>query len=236
MKSIIMEEVSEKAGKSMLLTEVNKQILKKFDSFIIGEDHPCIMAQTVFSMDQVILNSYSDFGSVQTAKDIINDLAEYVSNYDFESNDFKTFLAVFPDSPNFSEIEFEKVLWEQLKNLHKVDDKNWDPEVSPDPESEHFSFSLCGRAFFIVGMHPGSSRKARQSPYPSIAFNLHWQFEKLREMGTYENVRDKIRERDRELQGNSNPMLEDFGNSSEAKQYSGRKVSEEWKCPFHNSK
>ena len=25
----------------------------------------------------------------------------------------------------------------------------------------------------------------------------------------------------------------DFGNNSEAKQYSGRKVDKEWKCPFH---
>jgi uncharacterized protein len=58
----------------------------------------------------------------------------------------------------------------------------------------------------------------------------------LREMGSYHTVRDKIRDRDTQLQGNINPMLEDFGESSEAKQYSGRKVGEEWKCPFLNSK
>nr|WP_198029953.1 guanitoxin biosynthesis heme-dependent pre-guanitoxin N-hydroxylase GntA [Christiangramia salexigens] len=208
---------------------------KAFEDFIIKDNHPCIMAQTVFSMDQVELNSYSNFGSTETAKQLIQDLEKYISNYDFESNDFKTFLAVFPDSPDYSEIEFENQLWKQLKNLHLVDDAEWDPEVSRDPEDEHFSFSLGGRAFYIVGMHPGASRKARQSPHPAIAFNLHWQFEKLREMGSYEKVRDKIRERDEKLQGNINPMLEDFGSNSEARQYSGRAVGKKWKCPFHNS-
>ncbi len=210
-----------------------KKLQKEFRSFILEEDHPCIMAQTVFSMDDVELHSYEDFGSLETTRKIIADLDAYVKNYDFESNDFRTFLAVFPDSPEYSEIEFEKQLWEQLQNLHEVDKADWDKEVSPDPANEHFSFSLSGKAFYIVGMHPGASRKARQSPYTAIAFNLHWQFEKLREMGTYENVRDKIRERDEELQGNINPMLEDFGKKSEAKQYSGRAVDEEWKCPFH---
>src|SRR5690606_40704217 len=105
-----------------------------------------------------------------------------------------------------------------------------------DPENDNFSFSLGGKAFYMVGLHPNSSRKARQSPVPAIAFNLHWQFEKLREMGAYYTVRDKIRERDKDLQGSINPMLEDFGETSEARQYSGRKVGEEWKCPFLSGK
>ncbi|MCG9970504.1 guanitoxin biosynthesis heme-dependent pre-guanitoxin N-hydroxylase GntA [Christiangramia crocea] len=213
-----------------------KMLKRQFEDFILENDHPCVMAQTVFSMEQVELHAYKDFGSAGAARKLIKDLEEYVAGYDFESNDFRTFLAVFPDSPNYSEIEFEKRLWKQLKALNEADKCDWDARVSSDPESEHFSFSIAGRAFYIVGMHPGASRKARQSPCTAIAFNLHWQFEKLREMGTYETVRDKIRERDKELQGNINPMLEDFGKRSEARQYSGREVGDDWKCPFHHSK
>ena len=126
------------------------------------------------------------------------------------------------------------MLWKQLQLLHEADDQEWDKSVSNDPENSNFSFSLAGKAFYMVGMHPHSSRKARQSPVPALAFNLHWQFEKLREMGTYQTVRDKIRERDTELQGDINPMLQDFGENSEARQYSGRKVDGDWKCPFHH--
>lgn len=210
-----------------------KQIYQEFEDFVIEKSHPCVMAQTVFSMDQVSLNTYSKLGSIDSACQIISDLKDYIEDYDFESNDFYTFIAVFKGTQNYTEEEFEKALWEQLRLINKVDDKDWDPEVSADPESNKFSFSIAGKAFYVVGMHPGSSRMARQTPYPAIAFNLHCQFEKLREMGSYEVVKNRIRDRDRALQGTINPMLENFGKDSEAKQYSGRKVDEKWKCPFH---
>lgn len=209
---------------------------EEYDDFILGKDHPCLMAQTVFSMDQVDYHEYEKFGSRETAQAILKDLQQYIENYNFESNDFLTFLAVFKGKKEYSEEEFEKLLWQQLQYIHEEDDSPWDESVKPDPEDPDFSFSIGGKAFYIVGMHPNSSRKARQAPYPTLTFNLHWQFEKLREMNTYKTVRDKIRERDIELQGNINPMLEDFGERSEARQYSGRKVGDEWKCPFLHKK
>jgi FPC/CPF motif-containing protein YcgG len=64
-------------------------------------------------------------------------------------------------------------------------------------------------------------------------FNAHHQFEKLREEGRYARMQEVIRCRERNLQGTLNPNLADFGTSSEARQYSGRPVEEEWRCPFH---
>ena len=231
---LVKEGKNEK--ESVVSDESEKDLKKDFRDFIVTENHPCVMAQTVFSMDHVDFHTYEELGTRDAAKEILEDLKKYISNYDFESNDFFTFVAAFKDSRTFSEEEFEKLLWQQLNFLHEVDDTAWDKNVSDDPRDGNFSFSLGGRAFYIVGLHPNSSRKARQSPYPAMAFNLHWQFEKLREMGTYHTVRNKIRERDSELQGSINPMLRDFGETSEARQYSGRKVGEEWKCPFLNQK
>lgn len=212
----------------------DEKIKEKFTDFILEEDHPCVMAQTVFSMDKVDFQVYENFGSKQTAVALSRDLKSYIAKYDFDSPDFFTFIAAFEGRKDFTEEQFEALLWKQLQFLHEVDDQPWDPTVSSDPANPNFSFSIGGKAFYMVGLHPNSSRKARQSPFPTIAFNLHWQFEKLREMGAYGNVRDKIRERDFELQGSNNPMLEDFGETSEARQYSGRKVGEAWRCPFHS--
>ena len=113
-----------------------------------------------------------------------------------------------------------------------MDTYDWDPSVSKHLNDNNYSFSIVGRAFYIVGMHPNSSRKARQMPYATLVFNLHSQFEKLREMGAYNQVRNRIRNRDIKLQGTINPMLKDFGQESEAKQYSGRKVEKNWECPY----
>lgn len=229
-----MEVIKETRKSGLQAVYDEDKIKKEYDHYILENDHPCIMAKTVFSMDEVELKVYEDIGTIKTARKILKDIKSYLSEYDFESNDFKTLMVAFPDSPKYSEIAFEKLLWKQLEAIHQVDDVAWDEAVSKDPSDQNFSFSIAGKAFYIVGLHPGSSRIARRSPYATITFNLHWQFEKLREMGSYEKVRDKIRERDRELQGEMNPMLEDFGSSSEAKQYSGRAVDEEWKCPFHH--
>lgn len=224
------------SAEKIKISAEDQEIQNEFRDFILEKNHPCLMAQTVFTMNKVDFHVYENFGSKNTSAKILKDIKEYLKKYDFESNEFLTFFAVFKDRKNYSEEQFEQLLWKQLQFLHELDDQPWDPAVSSDPENKDFSFSINGKAFYMVGLHPNSSRIARQSPYPALAFNLHWQFERLREMGTYQTVRDKIRERDTELQGSVNPMLEDFGTSSEAKQYSGRKVGEEWKCPFLQAK
>jgi hypothetical protein len=46
-------------------------------------------------------------------------------------------------------------------------------------------------------------------------------------------MKEIVRERDFKLQGSLNPNLSNFGEQSEARQYSGRAVETDWKCPFH---
>ena len=65
---------------------------------------------------------------------------------------------------------------------------------------------------------------------PVIVFNLHEQFVELREHGKFDKVRDTIQSRDKQLQGSVNPMSADHGDQSEAAQYSGRHVGDEWAC------
>lgn len=211
-------------------------IQEEFKSFIIDGKHPCVMANTVFALDDFHLHLYKSLGSKTAAKKLLKDLRDYIEEYDFSDNKFKAFIAVFPEMALESEKEFENLLWQQLQIIHDEDPVAWDNRVSNNPEHNEFSFSIGGRAFYVIGMHPKSSRMARRSPYPTLVFNLHWQFEKLREMGVYQKVRDKIRKRDAALQGTINPVLEDFGDRSEARQYSGRNVESDWKCPFHSKK
>jgi FPC/CPF motif-containing protein YcgG len=63
-------------------------------------------------------------------------------------------------------------------------------------------------------------------------FNPHAQFERLRSAGHFERLQRAIRDREMALQGSLNPNLADFGELSEARQYSGRPTESEWRCPF----
>ena len=213
-----------------------EKIFQEFEDFILLKNHPCLMAQSVVSSRHLNFHVYDEFGTRETAERILQDLHAYLEAYNSSSDLVYSFLAVFKGRKNYSETEFEQLLWQQLQYLHEADKTPWDNDVDQDPESPDFSFSLGGKAFYMVGMHPNSSRKSRQAPYPAIAFNLHLQFEKLREKKRYEKVKQKIRERDIALQGDINPMLQDFHEASEARQYSGRKVGEDWKCPFLHKK
>ena len=204
------------------------------EDFIVSKNHPCLMAQTVFKNDHFIIKEYyENLGSPKHTRRLLKDLYLYLEKYDYSNPEPYTFIAAFPNQTEISEERFEELLWQEMQQLHVCDEKDWDRSVSANPQDPDFSFSVGGQAFYVVGMHPGSSRLARQAPVTLIAFNLHRQFEQLRKMHTYERVRDLIRQRDKQLQGHINPMLQDFGTSSEARQYSGRAVSKSWKCPFH---
>ena len=92
--------------------------------------------------------------------------------------------------------------------------------------------SAGGKGFFVIGMHPGASRLARRFQCPVLVFNLHSQFEQLRADGRYDKLRSTIVARDIAFSGSGNPMLATYGQRSEARQYSGRRVDDDWVCPF----
>ncbi len=141
-----------------------------------------------------------------------------------QRKEFQTFIAVFDGPRDLSERTFEAALWDRLQSLHNIDMANgtrWSGAADPDPASPHFSMSIAGTPYFIVGMHPNASRPARRFDYPLMVFNSHDQFEALRSDGRYQRMKSVIRDRDSDLAGNINPMLDEFGTTSEARQYSG---------------
>ena len=96
------------------------KVYDAFQDFITTNDHPCIMAKTVFSMNMVHLKTYKNLANLNQTKHLYRDLKSYIESYDFESNKFETFIAVFPNSPEFTETEFEEQLWMQLNQLNTV--------------------------------------------------------------------------------------------------------------------
>ena len=162
-------------------------------------------------------------------------LLDLARSYRAEPKLFQSLVVLFEDDDGLDEEAFEGVLWQRLASLSAKD--AWlgqvpDPKVSGDPDSPHFSLSFGGEGFFVVGLHPQASRPARRFERPALVFNLHDQFEQLRAQGRYEKLRTAIVQRDIALAGSANPMLARHGTVSEARQYSGRLVGNDWKCPF----
>lgn len=210
--------------------KINQEFIERIDA----TDYPCVGAKSALHNKQYRLGSYGKMGEPDTTLRLAEALRTYIAETISSNSRYMTMVAVFDDEVT-SEIDFEQKLWTQLQALHDVDrDTAWDPTVSNNPQDPNFSFSFNGSAFFVVGLHPDASRKARKFSKTAMAFNLHHQFEKLREDGIYEKMKKVIRERETTFDGGINPMLTDHGQGLEAPQYSGRKVDAGWKCPFHH--
>jgi uncharacterized protein len=207
---------------------------RKFRELVMAPEFPCLGAKAAFNDETYALAVYPELGSDESTAGLSHDLVEfheYQCKLDRE-NRYATFIAIFREPMAIDEAQFEELLWRQLRQLHRADICDWDRNVSTDPSDPQFSFSFAGQAFYVVGMHPNSSRVARRFPWPTLVFNPHEQFERLRADGKWKRMQQAIRARDVALQGSINPMLSDFGEESEARQYSGRAVADDWVAPF----
>lgn len=203
-----------------------------FRAFVLDPHYPCVGARSAVHNNSYRLGVYDALGSAAATAALARDLATFTRDIDQIDGPFATFVALFTGPQDAGEQSFERALWSQLQALHEADAAPWDSSVSSDPDDPHFSFSYAGTAYFIVGLHPGSARLSRQFPWPALVFNPHAQFERLRETGKYERMQAVVRDKERALQGDINPALDDFGGDSEARQYSGRQVEPDWHAPF----
>jgi FPC/CPF motif-containing protein YcgG len=205
-----------------------------FRSFVLDERYPCLAARSALNRNTYRFGAYERIDDDDVTKGLMRDLYAFVAERRGIGESFSTFIACFREMTSGGEHGFEKALWSQLERLHALDSTlhPWDPSVSDDPNDPTFSFSLAGNAFFVVGLNPEASRAARRFAWPTLVFNAHAQFEKLKGDGQFVSLQSKIRERDIALQGSINANLADFGHHSEARQYAGREVEPGWRCPF----
>ncbi len=207
---------------------------RDFRIHISGEDFSCVGAKAALNGSIFRLGFYDRMNAPETSAVLAHDLRIFAAEQKKSSSNYASFAAIFAAPTVENEKAWEDSLWAQLENLHKLDGGSiWDSSVSSDPEDVKFSFSFAETGFFIVGLHPHSSRLARRFSRATMIFNPHAQFDRLRENGQYGRMQKTIRAREMKLQGSLNPNLSNFGTQSEARQYSGRAVEEDWKCPFH---
>lgn len=215
-----------------------ESLSEQFLQFIDEDSFPCVGAKAALARNEIHVHEFGSMNEPDSTADLLDQLGEFVEMMDFSAGDTSkvhSFVAIFNEPVIEDELHFENLLWTQLYSLHLLDvhrGAEAATDISSNPDSPQFSLSLAGHPFFVIGLHPESSRLARQFKRPVLVFNSHRQFERLREDGRYQKMQKATRKRDVALQGSINPNLADFGINSEARQYSGREVGPEWKCPY----
>ncbi|HLT80804.1 MAG TPA: guanitoxin biosynthesis heme-dependent pre-guanitoxin N-hydroxylase GntA [Cyclobacteriaceae bacterium] len=214
--------------------KTTNSIIDEYLLHLRSRGFPCIAAQAAVARNHVRCLVTSDMESAQDDRRILKFLHSFVDDYRKAETPYHSAAVIFRTPEIRDEWMFDRLLWTRLNALADLDHQMYahDPRVDDDPESSRFSFSLKEEAFFIIGLHPASRRKARVFPYPTLVFNAHQEFEKLRKANRYETMKRAVRKRDMTYSGSVNPMLGDFGNASETRQYSGIHYKSDWKCPL----
>ena len=224
----------------MLVDDITRDTARE-ELFAAIADHgfPCLGAKSALARGTLkVIVGHSILSGWDDVR-IHSELLEWAEAYRRDPEGLRSLAIVFEGPDDLGEQDFEDAIWERLQSLADKDEwrgQDYDSRVSPDPKDPHFSLSFGGEGFFVVGLHPNASRPARRVPRPTMIFNLHDQFERLRQQGRYERMRETILTRDKALAGDINPMLSRFGDISEARQYSGRQVSDDWTCPFFDKR
>lgn len=198
---------------------------------------PCVGAKSAAARGMLSIVQARSLTSAWDDLRIHRALLEWSWRYRSEEGGLRSLAVIFDGPEDLDERAFEDAMWDRLQSF--ADKDAWlgqtpDARVSGDPDDPHFSLSFGGQAYFVVGLHPQASRPARRFRRPAMVFNLHDQFERLRAEGKFEGMRAKIIARDVALAGTPNPMLERHGDASAARQFSGRAVDDDWRCPFRD--
>ena len=210
-------------------------IIEEYKSFISSKTFSCIAAKAALGREQIHTLVLPHIACPAHDQAILEFLYSFIDSYRQSDELYHSATIIFEQPGQLNESMFEEFFWQRLQSISDLDSKQYgyDNRVSIDTSSPDFSFSIMKEAFFIIGLHPGSSRPTRRFKYNAIVFNPHAQFEKLRESNKYDNLKYAVRKREVAIAGSINPMLHDFGEASEVYQYSGRKYNSEWKCPLN---
>lgn len=212
-----------------------RDLQARFRAHVAAPGFPCVGAKAAMAHGDLAIAGFGGLSRPDGDADLYRALCGFVRRYRERPEPFQGFVALFDGPDGLSEAAFEAALWARLQALSDIDAAAggaYDPRVEADPADPRFSFSIAGEALFVVGLHPGASRPARRFETPALVFNPHQQFERLRADGRYGRLAERITARDVALAGSPNPMLAGFGEMSEARQYSGRRVGAGWACPF----
>lgn len=217
-------------------TKMTGYVHDQFRALIQTADFPCIAAKSAFNTGNYRFALYEELGGKGSSEGLAHDLCQFVQD-GMPNRDYVTFVASFLAPRATREQQFERALWRQLQRLNDLDTSAYDPTVRSNPDSPDFAFSFAGQALFVAGLHGGSKMLGRVFAYPTLVFNHHQQFRRIREAGKFERLKEAIHAREIALQGYSNPSSQDHSNMPEGAQYAGvlhpLSPTGAWQCPFH---
>jgi uncharacterized protein len=201
------------------------------EDFISADRFPCVGAKAAHCSGGLTTVVAGDFLSARDDAAVVAAFRSSRPGIETSHLALSSFAVIYLAPCHLDEREFEAALWARLAGLAAADTAGWATGYCRDPTAANFAMSLAGTACHVIGLHPQASRPGRRFEHCALIFNAHDQFASMRANGRFGRMQAVNRSRDLAFHGSINPMLQDFGSGSEARQYSGRAVGPGWRCP-----
>ena len=217
---------------------------ERIRNFVFSSTFPCIGAQRLFrSFEYGIIVCNKKFKDDVVAPEFCENIYKVQKSLNYKEIsqsldlNFRSIIVLFPKQTFLSEEDAETSLWYLYRNVHKYDSTHykWDVGFNNYIYSPSFGMSIGGIAHFTPLLHPNASSLVRQFEIPMLILNPHFVFKQLRNKGYFDEWRNVIRNKEKEVQsGWINPKLSDHGDSLEASQYAltNEMVFDIGRCPF----
>ncbi|MGH2508352.1 MAG: YqcI/YcgG family protein [Ktedonobacteraceae bacterium] len=190
-----------------------------FKQLVSDEHFTCLAGRTVARTNQYAYCAYPDMTDACIAEGILHDLIKFSLKQDHEQTSalFRSFVAAFRDPQIANPLAGAECLYTLLRNMDEKNSQHfgWAEGFSHDTDSSSFGYSAGGEAFFLAYFYPTAYWAYRRSDVTFVVFNAHKILQKLRELGRFAKLRDKIRGRQKEM----HPLLGDHGTCNEWLQY-----------------
>ncbi|WP_086821324.1 guanitoxin biosynthesis heme-dependent pre-guanitoxin N-hydroxylase GntA [Allokutzneria sp. NRRL B-24872] len=212
------------------------EVRAELERFLHSTEFSCLGARAALKRGSLTHRHYPAIGEPESARLHHADLLEHTRELTekVSGTSFFTFVATFDEPERMDEHEFERVLWRHLQLVHDLDSREHGVQhgASSDPEQSNFGFHVGGHAFFVAGMHPGSSRATRRLCLPALAITANEQFMALGEK--FLSLQGRIRAREVTNNGSVNPSFARYEYEQPARHFSGRLTEPDWKCPYRS--
>ncbi len=156
---------------------------------------PCLYGKMSFLNNLMYAGLYPDTKE-DSIRLLAKDLREMSLHLDNQSKiqemKFNTFIAVFDIDDR--EIDFDKLWYKIISNLHKKDLKKWKTGSTKDLNNADFKFSFDNKLWYPVLITPSHPSKIRKSKITILSFQPDQTFLLNKEIDNdfYQNMRKKI--------------------------------------------
>lgn len=120
------------------------------------------------------VGTYKNFGQGRYSYELVRDLLKFRAECRESKAHGLNFWAVFEESDDLSEAEFETCLLKELSyaTVHSELTSKCDPNFSSDTNDKCLFFNLEGTVFSVVGLHPHCSQPSRRFAHPTLIFAI----------------------------------------------------------------